>query len=53
MTLASSAVALGTMKVDGVLSNEGVRRIQMSDSGEVIGLFGPECGVSATRRSAW
>ena len=34
--LTATAVALGTMTVDGVLTNEGVRGVQVSGSGEVI-----------------
>jgi len=35
-TLADTAVALGTMKVDGVLTNEGVRGVQVNGHGRVI-----------------
>lgn len=34
--LTPTAVALGTMTVDGVLTNEGVRGVQVKGSGEVI-----------------
>lgn len=35
-TLAATAVALGTMKIDGLLTNEGVRGVQISGAGNVI-----------------
>jgi len=35
-TLVDTAVALGTMKVDGVLTNEGVRGVQVHGQGRVI-----------------
>lgn len=35
-TLADTAVALGTMKVDGVLTNEGVRGVQVNGQGRII-----------------
>jgi hypothetical protein len=39
-TLSASAVALGTMRVDGVLTNEGTRGTQVTGAGEVIDVPG-------------